>query len=145
MPPPWLTHINSAQKKEGRLDSSRWIQLATIGSDNSPRVRTVVFRGWNDFYEMEIFTDKRSQKFHEIELNNKVELCWFFPKSKCQFRLRGTSTIDIGEDRLRSWRKLNNKAKIMWSWPFPGDHYDKSVGKAIKKKLNKIIVGRVFI
>tara|TARA_B100001250_G_scaffold42046_1_gene33247 strand:- start:308 stop:463 length:156 start_codon:yes stop_codon:yes gene_type:complete len=50
--PPWLSHISSAQEKESKFDSSRWIQLATIGIDNTPRVRTVVFRGWSVSYEM---------------------------------------------------------------------------------------------
>tara|TARA_B100001250_G_C19578664_1_gene690974 strand:- start:337 stop:576 length:240 start_codon:yes stop_codon:yes gene_type:complete len=76
--PPWFSHICAAQKKESRLDSSRCIQLATIGIDSTPRVRTVVFRGWSNLYEMQIYTDKRSQKFKELDLNNNVEICWFF-------------------------------------------------------------------
>ena len=32
-------------RKESKFDSYRWVQLATIGIDNTPRVRTVVFRG----------------------------------------------------------------------------------------------------
>ena len=70
--PPWLAQINSAQRKESKLNASRWIQLATIGIDNTPRVRTVVFRGWSESYEMEIYSDIRSQKFLELDLNNKV-------------------------------------------------------------------------
>ncbi len=76
--PPWLSQLSSALKKESKLISSRWIQLATIGIDNTPRVRTVVFRGWTDSYEMEIYTDKRSQKYYELNLNDNVEICWFF-------------------------------------------------------------------
>ena len=99
--PPWLFLINAAQRKELKSISSRWVQLATIGIDNTPRVRTVVFRGWSRYYEMEILTDKRSQKFNELDLNNNVEICWLFSKAKCQFRLRGKSTIDEGEDTIR--------------------------------------------
>ena len=61
--PPWLPQLVSAQRKESRFNSSRWVQLATIGLDNTPRVRTVVFRGWSESYEMKLFTDKRSQNF----------------------------------------------------------------------------------
>ena len=86
--PPWLTQLSFALKKESKLVSSRWIQLATIGIDNTPRVRTVVFRGWSDSYEMQIYTDKRSQKYYELNLNNNVDICWFFFNSKCQFRFR---------------------------------------------------------
>ena len=91
--PPWLAQISSAQRRESKINSSRWIQLATIGIDTTPRARTVVFRGWSESYEMEIYIDKRSLKTEELDLNNKVEVCWLFSKSKCQFRFRGTSRI----------------------------------------------------
>ncbi len=121
--PPWLSHVRSANRKESKFNSSRWLQLATIGIDNSPRVRTVVFRGWSESFEMNIYTDKRSQKYHELDSNNKVELCWLFVKSKCQFRFRGTSRIDLGNDKTRHWEKLSENSKSMWSWPTPGDQY----------------------
>ena len=121
--PPWLFFINSAQRKESRSTTSRWVQLATIGIDNTPRVRTVVFRGWSKSFDMEILTDKRSQKFNELELNNQVEICWLFSKAKCQFRLRGKSTIDSGVDSIRHWEKLTESSKSMWSWPIPGDSF----------------------
>ena len=121
--PPWLSFITSAQRKESRSSTSRWVQLATVGIDNTPRVRTVVFRGWSKSYEMEILTDRRSQKFNELDLNNNVEICWLFSKAKCQFRLRGKSTIDIGKDTIRHWEQLNQSSRSMWSWPSPGDSF----------------------
>ena len=121
--PPWLAQIISAQRKESKSYSSRWVQLSTIGVDNSPRVRTVVFRGWSDTYEMELYTDKRSQKYIELELNNKVEICWFFSKAKYQFRFRGTSKIEIGCERENHWEQLSENSKSMWSWPSPGEEY----------------------
>ena len=60
--PPWLSLVISALRNESDVDSSRWIQLATIGIDNTPRVRTVVFRGWSESYEMEIYIDKEVKK-----------------------------------------------------------------------------------
>ena len=121
--PPWLFFINSAQRKEPRSSSSRWVQLATIGIDNTPRVRTVVFRGWSKSYEMEILTDKRSQKFNELDLNNNVEICWLFSKAKCQFRLRGKSTIVLGKDTNCHWKQLSESSKSMWYWPCPGESF----------------------
>ena len=121
--PPWLTHLSSAQRIESKSHSSRWVQLATIGIDKSPRVRTVVFRGWSKNYEMEIYTDKRSQKYHELDLNNEVEICWVFSKAKCQFRFRGTSLFYLDKDHLRHWQKLSNKSKSMWMWPCPGEPF----------------------
>ena len=121
--PPWLSQISSAQRKQSKFGSSRWVQLATVGLDNTPRVRTVVFRGWSDSYEMEIYTDKRSQKYYELEMNNNVEICWLFSGSKCQFRLRGTSRIDVGKDSLRHWEQLSDKSKSMFGWPKPGENF----------------------
>ena len=121
--PPWISQISSAQRKESNIYSSRFIQLATIGNDNTPRVRTVVFRGWSESYEMEIFTDRRSQKCHELDLNKNVEICWYFSRCKCQFRFRGTSRIVMGKESLHFWNKLNEKSKLMWRWPKPDDLY----------------------
>ena len=123
MIPPWISQLRSAQRKEVKNNSSRWIQLSTIGIDYKPRVRTVVFRGWSDTYEMIIFTDKRSQKYLELNLNNNVEVCWLFSRSKCQFRFRGTSKFDFGEDKHCYWEKLSEKTKKMWGWPSPGEKF----------------------
>ena len=76
--PPWLSHVRAAQRKESRIDPLGLVQLATIGTDNTPRVRTVVFRGWSQTYEMELYSDKRSQKYYELDLNNNVEICAYF-------------------------------------------------------------------
>ena len=122
-----MSHIRAAQEKDGEINSSRWVQLATIASDNTPRVRTVVFRGWSDSYDMEIFSDKRSEKYNELDLNNNVEICWFFPRCKSQFRFRGTSKFDFGKEKLRHWQKLDDKTKSMWSWPKPGDIFEDGI------------------
>ena len=148
--PPWLSHISSAQRKESKLASSRWVQLATIGLDLTPRVRTVVFRGWSKSFEMEIYTDKRSQKINELDLNNNVEICWLFSKSKCQFRFRGTSRIDLTNDNLRHWELLSKNSKSMWGWPNPGDPYivNKKIDLLVKRKedmLKNFILLKIYI
>ena len=43
--PCWRQDLKSSRKKEGKLPSNRWIQLATVSEENEPRLRTVVFRG----------------------------------------------------------------------------------------------------
>ena len=121
--PAWISNIISIQRKESNIYSSRWIQIATIGIDNAPRVRTVVFRGWSESFEMKIYSDKRSQKYLELERNNNVEICWLFSKAKCQFRFRGLAKIEIGKDKLIQWNQLNEKSKSMWGWPSPGDNF----------------------
>tara|TARA_Y100001968_G_scaffold327479_1_gene372620 strand:- start:1475 stop:2017 length:543 start_codon:yes stop_codon:yes gene_type:complete len=122
--PPWISHIVSAQRKESKYYSSRWVQLATIASNNTPRVRTVVFRGWSDSYDMEIFTDKRSQKYQELLLNNNVEVCWYFNKSKCQFRFRGKTILVSDTNKLSHWNELNDNSKSIWGGERPGELYN---------------------
>ena len=122
--PIWIQNLIAIQKRESKKISSRWIQLSTIGLDNSPRVRTVVFRGWSKNYEMEILTDQRSEKFKELQKNNNVEICWLFPKEKCQFRFRGKAKIDIAEEAINFWQTLSPHSRSLWAWPLPGAKYD---------------------
>ncbi len=91
--------------------SSDFVQLATIGLYNSPRVRTVVFRGWSDF---------------ELNSNNNAEICWYFSKTKCQFSFRGKSLLDFGKDYSHHWDKLDEQSKSMLNWPAPGEIYYKN-------------------
>ena len=44
--PPWRPLLRGARQREGRSPQARWLQLATLGCDGAPRVRTLVFRGW---------------------------------------------------------------------------------------------------
>ena len=132
--PPWFSHVNAALSKESKFNSSRWVQVATIGLDNTPRVRTVVFRGWSDAYEMLIYTDKRSKKYQELKTNNNVEICWLFSQSKCQFRFRGKSRIDVGKDKVLHWNKLSEESKLMWSWPCPGENIRNENNNSCEKK-----------
>ena len=134
--PPWLHQLISAQKKESDYYSSRYVQLATIGIDNTPRVRTVVFRGWSESYEMEIYTDQRSQKYHELNLNSNVEICWLLSSSKCQFRFRGKSSFDLSNESLRHWEQLSDKSKSMWDLPCPGKKFvfDQNKDLSVKNK-----------
>ena len=40
--PPWRARLRGAREREGRQPTGRWLQLATIGLDGTPRVRTLV-------------------------------------------------------------------------------------------------------
>jgi pyridoxamine 5'-phosphate oxidase len=72
---------------------ARWLQLATVAADGTPRVRTLVFRGWSAASQLELLTDGRSAKLEELQANPAVELCWLLPRARCQFRLRGQVQI----------------------------------------------------
>jgi len=87
--PPWRLLLRGAREREGRSPNARWLQLASVAGDGSPRVRTLVFRGWADDTVLDLLTDGRSAKHAELQQQPAVELCWLLPKARCQFRLRG--------------------------------------------------------
>ena len=87
--PPWRPLLRAARQREGRSPQARWLQLATLGRDGAPRVRTLVFRGWGGPAQLDLLTDARSSKSIELQAEPRVELCWLLPKARAQFRLRG--------------------------------------------------------
>jgi len=121
--PPWRPLIRSAQQREGRSPAARWLQLATVALDGTPRVRTLVFRGWGGPDQLDLLTDSRSAKALELERQPAIEICWLMPKAKQQFRLRGVwqpSGVDAAPERLRHWQQLSPAGRALWAWPAPG-------------------------
>ena len=86
--PPWRPLLRAAREREGRSPQARWLQLATLAPDGSPRVRTLVFRGWAESASLDLLSDARSAKAAEVEHQPLVELCWLLPKARVQFRLQ---------------------------------------------------------
>ena len=138
--PPWLSQLIYLQQNESESYLSKLIQLATVSHDNKPRVRTVVFRGWSNSFDMKICTDKRSSKYIELKDNNNVEACWFLPNSRCQFRFRGTTTIECDKETSIHWELLDEKSKSMWSWPAPGKRFESNINLnfLVNKEINPI-------
>ncbi len=116
--PRWRQELKSARKKEGKLPSNRWFQLCTINSNNEPRLRTVVFRGWGTATSILIFTDNRSEKIAHLKLNSNAEILWLFFKSKSQFRFKGK--VKKLKESIKYWDSLSDKAKSTWFWQDPG-------------------------
>ncbi len=117
--PGWRHDLKSSIRKEGESPSNRWVQLATVNDKNEPRLRTVVFRGWQKDSSMIIYTDRRSEKIQHLESNSKAEILWFFFKSKTQYRFKG----EINEliDNENYWNKLSENSKSSWFWESPGE------------------------
>jgi len=128
--PPWRPLLRGARQREGRHPQSRWLQLATIGTDGAPRVRTLVFRGWAGPAVLDLLSDSRSAKAAELIREPRVELCWLQPKARCQFRLRGQRLLLPAEHdhaaRHQHWQQLHPGARALWHWPEPGAQLDPS-------------------
>ena len=137
---PWRSLLSRALHRNRSLPNARFVQLATVRPDGSPANRTIVFRGFvgDQFCQngilhdtLQFVTDRRSEKAIEIEHQALGEVCWYFPKTREQFRLRGTLTL-ITEDtittsdrpwqKVRShlWQELSDNARIQFAWPHPG-------------------------
>jgi pyridoxamine 5'-phosphate oxidase len=122
--PPWRPLLRGARQREGRAPQARWLQLASVAADGTPRVRTLVFRGWGGPAELDLLTDGRSAKAAELVVQPAVELCWLLPRARSQFRLRGAVQLVPGALlqplRQRYWRELTPEGRALWGWPPPG-------------------------
>ena len=122
--PPWRPLLRGAREREGRAPQARWLQLASVAADGTPRVRTLVFRGWGGPASLDLLSDGRSAKAAELAQQPAVELCWLLPRARCQFRLRGQCQSLPPElerqERQRHWQALTPGGRALWGWPSPG-------------------------
>lgn len=126
---PWRDALDRALDLCRHSPQHRFVQLATIGLDGRPAVRTVVFRGFHNASRDLIFTtDARSAKFAEIEKTPAAALCWYFLETREQFRLSGVVRLvdalatepHLSEARSDAWRALSDETRASFAWPAPG-------------------------
>jgi len=126
---PWRPSLDLALHRNGRSPQSRFVQLATVRPDGRPAVRTVVFRGFlGESGSIVVTTDARSAKCDEIRRRPDVELCWYFPETREQFRLSGVAELvdestadpDFRVARVIAWRALSDALRVSFTWPAPG-------------------------
>ncbi len=126
---PWRASLDHALERNRLSPSHRFVQLATIGLDGRPAVRTVVFRGFlGDSRELIFTTDARSAKRTELERVPDAALCWYFAETREQFRFSGvvrlvdvsTAEARFQEARRDVWRGLSNETRASFAWPTPG-------------------------
>ncbi|MEM6500525.1 MAG: Npun_F5749 family FMN-dependent PPOX-type flavoprotein [Cyanobacteria bacterium P01_C01_bin.89] len=131
---PWRSPLSRALHRNRSLAYARYFQLATVRADGAPANRTVVFRGFSDRLDMsnslKIITDHRSEKIAQCAGDQRAEACWYFPKTREQFRLLGTiatvtnqesSEEGGGRERVTTWQNLSDGARLQFAWPQPGD------------------------
>lgn len=125
----WRSPLVGALHRNRSQPHSRYFQLATLGVDGLPANRTVVFRGFfNNTDQLIIITDSRSEKTTHIACQPWAEACWYFTKTREQFRISGQlAIIDdthnniVGlKARQDNWQRLSRKAQAQFYWPNPG-------------------------
>lgn len=128
---PWRSPLARALQANKSLIYARYLQLATVRPNGHPANRTVVFRGFlGDSNQLKFITDDRSQKAEQIESNPWGEACWYFPKTREQFRLAGPLTLvnasyphpPLHQARQTAWQELSEAARIQFAWPHPGQN-----------------------
>ncbi|MFM7425627.1 MAG: pyridoxamine 5'-phosphate oxidase family protein, partial [Elainella sp.] len=91
---PWRTPLARALHRNRALAYARYFQLATVQHDGKPANRTVVFRGFLEpGNRLKLIADRRSQKIDQLAHQPWAEVCWYFPKTREQFRLSGTMAV----------------------------------------------------
>jgi pyridoxamine 5'-phosphate oxidase len=131
MLPPWRSQIARALDRNRSLPYVRYVQLATVDSNNRPTNRTVVFRGWLEpESQLKFVVDSRSQKALNLlsGASNWAEVCWYFPTTREQFRVSGTLLLVTAEcplsnyskARQEAWQQLSDGGRIQFAWATPG-------------------------
>jgi pyridoxamine 5'-phosphate oxidase len=129
----WRSPLSRALHRNRALPNARYLQLATVRPNGRPANRTVVFRGFlADTNQLKFGIDARSNKTSQISQSPWGEACWYFPKTREQFRLSGSLTL-IGESepdslyqsaRYLTWQELSDAARIQFTWAQPGQARD---------------------
>lgn len=126
---PWRSPLARALHLNRSLPYARYLQLATLRADGRPANRTLVFRGFLDpTDQLKLIVDDRSEKIEQIARQPWAEACWYFPKSREQFRLSGTlklvaadsPDVDLAKARQAQWQDLSDNARIQFAWADPG-------------------------
>ena len=128
---PWRSPLSSAIHRNRSKPYSRYFQLATVTSQGYPANRTVVFRGFLEledyFNTLKIITDARSAKIEDIESQAIGEICWYFTKTREQFRITGKlklitpteTNARLLQARKTTWHNLSDSARAQFAWPHP--------------------------
>ncbi|MXQ10319.1 pyridoxamine 5'-phosphate oxidase family protein [Microvirga makkahensis] len=95
------------------------MQLATIGTDGAPKVRTVVLRQVDEARSTVSFvTDLRSPKVAEIRRDPRVSLVGYDPQGGIQIRLEGRAVILAQpEDKKPIWDRCRSHTLALFQTP----------------------------
>lgn len=141
VPPRWLAALEGSIKRNRSERSASWAQLATVRPDGRPAVRTVVHRGvltdLGPAPVLSFVTDARSDKVAQVAAQPAVELAWYFPVTREQWRVGGVMAVvtaggvvgapepSWGADALEgarraAWERMSDAGRAQFAWPTPG-------------------------
>lgn len=100
-------------------DRPRIAALATMDGDGRPRVRNVVCRRIEGGV-IWVTSDVRSDKNRQVRDRPAVELAFWLPGRREQFRVAGTVSFLPSADLPEAWAGLSDSARALFTWPSPG-------------------------
>lgn len=131
----WYEDLRLSLKKNDKVRESRYFQIASVDAEGMPSNRTVVYRGFlpqggqvNQSI-VTFVTDRRSNKVSHCEKFPFVEIAWYFPVTREQYRLKGIMqvvSLDDGDAELlkareMAWKNMSDPGRQQFLWPSPGD------------------------
>jgi len=119
---PWLTLLRQSLADEGA--DRPWIgALASDDEKHHPHVRHVICRQVDDDGTVWIASDARSEKNRQIRANATVEIAFWLPSQRQQYRIAGEAQIfGAGHDhplRETMWRGFTDLTRALFHWPQP--------------------------
>ncbi len=117
----WVPILRESLMRESG-DADSVAALATVDFQNHPHVRHIIVRRLESDGTIWITSDSRSQKMIQIRHNRHVELSFWLPAAKEQFRIAATALIIGGQDgpRYWFWQNVPDKTRATFLWPTPG-------------------------
>ena len=132
---PWRSHISHALHRNRAKPHSKYVQLATVSPEGLPTNRTIVFRGFLDSTNwLQFIIDTRSEKYTHLQQKPYGEICWYFTKTREQFRIAGNlilvtvreSNPNLKKARKTMWQNISDSARLLFIWANPGEVRDRS-------------------
>jgi hypothetical protein len=98
--------------------------IATIGTDGRPRQRTMILRGLDrEARHLRVHTDRRSEKFAELERDPRIAALFYDPGQKIQIRLEGRARIHHADAAASAaWQASQRMSRACYGTsPAPGE------------------------
>jgi len=117
-----LVWLLLARFTDRHLTPRLFVTIATTDENGMPQLRKVALRGQSRAAgEVQVFTDKRSIKVHEITQNPKSAVLAWDPAHQVQIRLTGHARVETGKPLEEVWAALPPAARLSYShMPAPG-------------------------
>ncbi|GBL03027.1 pyridoxamine 5'-phosphate oxidase family protein [Glaciecola sp. KUL10] len=123
--PQWKQNIQRSLHLGRSKHETKYFQVASIDANDLPAVRTMVFRGFDDQHNIYAVTDIRSTKITEFKNRHEAQICWYFAKTREQYRISCKVEILTEGILYRSfWDCLSDTAKLSFDSPKPKSPID---------------------